>query len=328
MASALRVLWRMLERRGIDPIPLFWETGLDPERLSSPRARYPREEARLAWLRASETVGDPGFGLTAAEVWQPTDFHALGFAFLASTTLRNALNRVVHYHAVVDNTVSYFLVERDDRATFSYQLEHGGFDDPASLEDARWAIVLDACRRVYGTELDPLEVGFVHSDPGSAMGKFYGFFRCPMRFGEPVPSMTFPAEVLDRPLSSANRELALAHDRVLGEFVAKLQRDDIVSRTKSAISDWLPSGDFSSEAVARALHMSPRSLQRKLAAQGTTFRKLLQAVREELAQSYLADGSLTLLEISYLLGFSEQSAFSRAFKRWTGSTPQDFRGPV
>jgi AraC-like DNA-binding protein len=140
--------------------------------------------------------------------------------------------------------------------------------------------------------------------------------------------MTFPAEVLDRPLSSANRELALAHDRVLGEFVAKLQRDDIVSRTKSAISDWLPSGDFSSEAVARALHMSPRSLQRKLAAQGTTFRKLLQAVREELAQSYLADGSLTLLEISYLLGFSEQSAFSRAFKRWTGSTPQDFRGPV
>jgi AraC-like DNA-binding protein len=78
--------------------------------------------------------------------------------------------------------------------------------------------------------------------------------------------------------------------------------------------------------VAAELHMSPRSLQRKLSAENTTFRKLVEAVRQELAESYLADGNTPLMEISYLLGFSAQSAFSRAFKRWTGSTPQEFRG--
>ena len=146
-----------------------------------------------------------------------------------------------------------------------------------------------------------------------------------MRFVAPVSSMTFVAEVLDKPLPASNRELALAQDRVLREFVGKLQQDNIVSRTKSAISESLPSGNFNSEVVAAALHMSPRNLQRKLAAENTSFRKLLEAVRQELAESYLADGSFSLLEISYLLGFSEQSAFSRAFKRWTGFTPQAFR---
>ena len=325
IATALRILWRMLERRDIDPTALFREAGLDPESLSNSRARYPGKEARHAWTRTSEMLGDPGFGLTSAEVWQPTDFHALGFAFLASTTLRNALNRLVRYHSVVDNMVSYSLVERDDHAILSFSIEQGGRDEPAILEDARWAIVLDACRRVYGPDLNPLEVTFLHSDPGSAMGKFYGFFRCPMRFGAPVSSLTFPADVLDRPLSASNRELALAHDRVLSEFVGRLQRDDIVSRTKSAISDWLSSGNFTSEVVAGAMHMSPRSLQRKLAAENTTFRKLVDAVRQELAESYLGDDNFTLKEISYLLGFSEQPSFSRAFKRWTSFTPQEFR---
>lgn len=325
LATAVRTLWRMLERQGIDPSPLFSEAGLDPERLSNLRARYPRKQARLAWTRASQVLGDAGFGLTSAEVWQPTDFHGLGCAFLASTTLRHGLNRLVRYHAVVDDVVSYSVVERNDHAILSCSTEHGGLDEPAILKDARWAIVLDACRRVYGVDLDSLEVTFSHYDPGSAMGKFYGFFRCPVRFGEPVSSITFPAEVLDRPLSASNCELALAHDRVLSEFVGKLQRDDIVSRTKSAISDYLQSGNFTSEVVAGALHMSTRSLQRKLTAEDTTFRKLVEAVRQELVESYLADGSFTLLEISYLLGFSDQPAFSRAFERWTGLTPKEFR---
>ena len=174
IATAFRILWRMLERRGIEPAPLFRAAGLDPGQLSNPRARYPGKQARLAWMRVSEMVDDPGFGLTIAEVWQPTDFHALGFAFLASTTLRNALNRLVRYHAVVDNVVSYSIAERDDRAILSCRTENGGLDEPPILEDARWVVVLDACQRVYGVDLDPLEVAFLHSDPGAAMGKFFG----------------------------------------------------------------------------------------------------------------------------------------------------------
>jgi len=137
--------------------------------------------------------------------------------------------------------------------------------------------------------------------------------------------MTFSAGIIDKTLPASNRELALTLDKTLSEYVVKLHRDDIVSRTTSSISECLLSGKVNCQLVADALHLGPRSLQRKLAAEGTTFSKLVETVRHELAEPYLADGSFTLLEISYLLGFSEQSSFSRAFKRWTGFTPQEFR---
>jgi AraC-like DNA-binding protein len=325
IATAARILWRMLERRGIDPTPLFNEAGLDTENLNDPRVRYSIKQTHLVWTRASEMLGDPGFGLTIAQVWQPGDFHALGCAFLASSTLRCALNRLVRYNALVYGVISYSVVERDDHAILSYSAENGVFNEPAILEDTRWAVVLDACRRVYGEDLDPLEVAFLHSEPDSARDKFSEYFRCPVRFGEPVATMTFPADVLDKPLPASNREVALTLDRTLSEYLAKLQRDDIVSRTRATIGEYLPSGNLTDKVVADALQLSPRTLQRKLAAEDTTFRKLVETVRHELAETYLADGSFTLIEISYMLGFSEQSSFSRAFKRWTGFTPQEFR---
>ena len=325
IATSVRILWRMLERRGVDPTPLFKEVGLDPEKLSNPRARYPADLMRLAWTRAAELMDDPGFGLTIAEVWRPTDFHALGYAFMASITLRKALDRLVRYNAVVDNLVSFSVVERGDRVILSYSAEHSEVNEPAILEDARWAVVLDMCRQAYGMDLDPLDITFLHPEPSTDMGEFFGHFRCPMRFGEPVASMTFPVGVLDNPLPASNRELALAHDRVLTEFVGKLNRDDIVSRVKSAIIENLPSGSLTDKGVADALHMSARTLQRKLAAEDTSFRNLVEVMRRELAESYLADGNLSIIEISYLLGFSEKSSFYRAFKRWTSLTPQEFR---
>jgi len=325
IATAGRILWRMLERRGIDPVPLFKEAGLDSSSLDNPLVRYPIKGAILVWTRASKMLDDPAFGLTIAKVWKPSDFHALGCAFMASTTLRDALNRLVRYNPVVYDVISYSLAEHGGRAILSYKPVHGVLDEPAILEDARWAVVLDACRLVHGADLDPLEVTFWHAEPESGMDEFLEYFRCPLRFDEPVASMTFPSEILDKRLPAANRELALSLDRTLSNYVAKLQRDDIVSRTKSVISDNLPSGNFTSEMVAAELHMSQRSLQRKLVAECTAYRKLVDAVRQELAESYLAEGYFTLTEISYLLGFSSQAAFSRAFKRWTGVTPQEFR---
>ena len=326
IATAGRILWRMLERRGIDPAPLFREAGLDTNILDNPLMRYPAKEASLAWERASEMLDDPAFGLTIAQVWHPSDFHALGCAFMASGTLHDALNRLVRFNPVVYDLVSYSLTEHDNRVKLSYNPVHGKLDEPAILEDTRWAVVLDACRRVYGADLVPLEVSFWHSKPASDMDAFLDYFRCPLRFGEQVASMTFPAELLDRRLPAANRELALALDLTLRNYMAKLQLDGIVSRTKSAIADKLPSGNLTIGAVAAGLYISPRSLQRKLVAEGASYRNLVDAVRRELAESYIANGDMTLVEVSYLLGFSSQAAFSRAFKRWTGLSPNAFRG--
>ena len=325
IATAARILWRMLEHRGIDPTPLFKEAGLDTNSLDNPLVRYPIKEGILAWTRASEMLEDPAFGLTIAKVWQPSDFHALGCAFMASATLRDALNRLIRYNSVVYDVISYSRAERDGRAILSYDPVHDALDEPAILEDTRWAVVLDGCRRIYGADLNPLEVSFWHGEPKSGLEEFLSYFRCPQRFDEPVAKMIFPVDVLNKPLPAANHELALTLDHSLSSYLAKLQHNDIVSRTKTAISNNLPSGNATIQAVAATLHMSPRNLQRKLSAEDTTYRKLVDTVRQEMAESYLTQENFTIAEIGYLTGFSSQAAFARAFKRWTGLTPQDFR---
>jgi AraC-like DNA-binding protein len=109
------------------------------------------------------------------------------------------------------------------------------------------------------------------------------------------------------------------------EYLGKLEKDDIIDRVTAAIIDMLPSGGVADEKVAAQLNMSVRSLQRRLKEVGTTFRTLLETVRKDLAATYVCDPDIELVEVAFLLGFSDQSAFSRAFKRWTGKSPSEAR---
>ena len=129
----------------------------------------------------------------------------------------------------------------------------------------------------------------------------------------------------ETPLPAANRELALANDAILHAYVTELDCSGIVSRVKALIIDHLPSGAPSAETVAKDAYMSARTLQRKLADAGTSYSDVLESVRRELAEQYLADPARSLSEISFLLGFSELSAFSRAFRRWRGQAPSKVR---
>ena len=112
------------------------------------------------------------------------------------------------------------------------------------------------------------------------------------------------------------------------EYLAKLDENDIVQRVKASIIELLPDGKMSDTRVAETLYMSNRTLQRKLEEQGTTFYNILTEIRKEMALKYLKDSQLTLTELSFQLGFSEMSSFSRAFKNWTGQSPREYRSSV
>jgi AraC-like DNA-binding protein len=122
-----------------------------------------------------------------------------------------------------------------------------------------------------------------------------------------------------------NKALARSNDQVLDGMLRQLTESDIVSKIKRLVIDALPSGAPSEESIAEALHISPRTLNRRLADQDTSYRELLSEVRRDMAEKYIADPTIPIAEISYLLGFSEVSSFSRAFKRWTGEPPGTFR---
>ena len=137
--------------------------------------------------------------------------------------------------------------------------------------------------------------------------------------------MIFPLHVVNKQLTSSNPQLAQINDQVMLNYLADLDKEDIVQQVKVAIIDQLPSGNVTDETISKAVFTSQRSLQRRLSEKGTTFKTILTEVRKDLALKYIHDRKLTLTEISFMLGFSEMSSFSRAFKRWTGESPKEFR---
>ena len=324
LASVSRILARLLEHYQISPEAVFREAGLDPALMDEPRGRYRVKATIAAWAKAEERIGNPCFGLKAAEYWHAPDMHALGYAFLASSTLRTALERIARYVAVVNDLGTFAVDDDGERVIFSHRFLGTDLMAPPPFEDARWALVLGMCRESYSETLTPVEVRLRHPET-PCKGDYARVFRCPVHFGAETSAILFSRADLDHPLPAANRELARANDQILSDFLAALTEDDLITQVKEALTHELPSGSPTDESIARTVHLSTRTLQRRLAAAGTSYAQLLDGVRRELAEQYVTDPSRSLSEITFLLGFSELSAFSRAFKRWTGKAPTAVR---
>jgi AraC-like DNA-binding protein len=149
-------------------------------------------------------------------------------------------------------------------------------------------------------------------------------FGCPVRFAAPRNALEFAAGDLDEPLPAGNAELARGNDEVLVRYLARLEDTRVAARVQRALLAALPDGAPRKSAIARALGLSARSLQRRLAAEGTSFSALLADARISLARTYVAEARLSVTEIAFVLGFADLSTFSRAFKRWTGLAPRQY----
>jgi AraC-like DNA-binding protein/HAMP domain-containing protein len=322
LATAGRILHQLLQRNGLDADALYLECGLDPIKLDDARARYPLERNRALWRLAHERIKDPCWGLAAGEVWRPTDFHALGCAFLASRTLESALIRLERFYRIVIQDVALQVTADQDHYSITYAPPSPDADIPP-LQDTRWSVILRMCREAYGPDLPLHEVQLTH--PWQACG-YEQYFGCPVRYESDRSGLTFPLEAMRRPLRAMNQEMARASDRILSDFDRCLADTSIRGRVRRAVLDALPSGKPSATSVAKGLALAPRTLQRKLQEEGTTFQEVSDTVRKELAQQYVQSGEYDLGAVTYLTGFATLSAFSRAYKGWTGRTPSEDRG--
>jgi AraC-like DNA-binding protein len=187
------------------------------------------------------------------------------------------------------------------------------------------AILIDACRLSLGEEFSPQRVCLQHPPPSCRDRFARYFFGCQPEFDASNFLLSFDKAALDQPLPTGNAEVARANDQVILRYLAELNRSDLVMRVKVALIEGLPSGHVSKEQVSESLGVSLRTLQRRLHDEGTGFKQLLDETRRELADGYIKNPQVSLGEITYLLGFSEASNFSRAFKRWTGNSPAEFR---
>jgi AraC-like DNA-binding protein len=316
-------LWKTIESYGFDPQSLFAAEGYKVTLPIDPSIRLSYEKIDRIRARAVEVCGDEAFGIRSATVYSASQLGALGYAWQASLTLRKAFQRLERFVRLVNEKAVVLLKDVDGCLLVSLKV-NAPSECVTARDDGALAIVTMMSRVVCGDRFRLQAVNFQHAAPRD-LKPYFEYFGCQLNFDQAENQLLIPTAISDEYLVGANPELALLNDQVITRRLALMDRSDIVTRVKSALREQLPNGNISDDSVAASLHMSVRTLHRKLAEVNHSFRGLLVEVRRSLAELYILDNSLTLTEISLLLGFSEPSSFSRAFRSWTGSAPSEIR---
>lgn len=324
LAANTLSMWRALESYGIDPAAMFRRAGLDPDKLHDPNARYRDANIMKLWQLTLEETKDPYIGFRVASFWHPSEAHALGYAWLASSTLKDALERTVRYIRIVSDQARLTLEESEEEFRLIVDDPAGDYPTPVEDIDASFAVVVQLCRTCLGESFNPLRITMRRPEPPDP-SLFAEYFRAPIQYSGNEDSICFDNADALAALPTANAEVARSNDKIIQHYLARFDRSNVGMQVRAKLTEQLSSGHVCQESVADALHMSLRSLQRRLKEEGTSYKALVDETRRELAAHYMAESHLSINEITYLLGFSEPSNFSRAFRRWTGKSPSDYR---
>lgn len=297
--------------------------------LGEPPAPTERFVALKRWQallqRAREL--DPGpkatFTLRLARGIAPRHFGIVGFAALASSTLAEALQRLERHHRAIYDVNLAQVRSCAEGLCIEWGVERGR--PGALVDETAIAALMQLTREFTGRPVRALAVDFVNPRPADVR-PYEDFFGGPVRFSQPSTRVVLAARDLALPLRGADAALLALLDaqaeRLLQEVAAVTGP---VAVWRQALVGLIRSGRTQLADLADSLQMSPRSLQRRLADHGHSFQTLLSQTRQQLAEAYLRDASVELAEVALLLGYSEQSAFTRAFRQWTGQAPLQWR---
>ena len=329
LASVMYGLDDYLRERGADPETILGRAELTAADLTDPERRVPLIRfLRLLEICADE-LGDPHFGLRFGTQYDPRHAGVVGNVALASRTVRSALQTIGRYlPTMVDSAVYGLEVEGGMAFSYSYYI------DPLMMtyrqkNDWGVAFVCNVIRLGLGEpNWAPAEVVLPQLAAESAAGRRerMGLLRAKVRSGQPWAGIRFDAELLERPMKTADAaiERLMRHYGDLQLAGLETQRDEL-ERLRRSVAQLVVAGDSSVERLAQSLGWSVRTLQRRLAAQGLNYSDVLAQVRKTLALNLLENPSLGISQIAYVLGYSEVSTFNHAFRRWVGQPPRDYR---
>lgn len=323
-ARALLPLLSGLRALGHDAGRLLEATGIDPAALEEPDARVPMSAGVGLLALAADETGDECIGLHLAEHADLRTVDVHYYAMLASATLAEGYRRLSRFQRLIHETSRVDVVVEGEATTLRHVLP-GGLAAPRHTAEFLLAAWVRTGRLAAARDWSPLGVRFAHAAPGDVR-EHERFFRAPVVFSSGENAVRLGASVLALPCAGADAALAALVDRhaawrlppgpVPGTFA---------DRVRGVLVELLRDGEPRAAATAARLKMSVRTLTRTLTAEGTSYRALLDQLRHELAGRHLADPRTSIGEVAFLVGFSELSAFHRAFKRWTGQTPAEFR---
>ncbi len=311
-----------LKARGVDADSLLVRAGLDPALIDQAGARYPTRAMTRFWELAVAAT-EPSLSLEVPRYVRPATMNALGASLGVSRTLGDALLRMARYSRLVTDAADIALELDGPRANVVYRVPVTDLPLANAAYEAFMATAVGLSRLMTGHSRGLLACEFRHPAPVDP-SPYQRFFGCEVRFQQARNRLVFDAATLAAPLPGADDAVARRYDTAAAEYLARFDAQPMAQRVRELLIRQLPSGEPTRAAIAAALHLTPRTLLRRLAAEHTHWKALLNEVRRELALSYLRQGR-SAAEITYLLGFGNPSNFTRAFHRWAQQSPSGWR---
>src|ERR1035437_687326 len=326
-AAWLRGVAGMFEAEGLDPLALFAAARLDPKCLADPNARDAADGISVLWGLAVAQSGKPNLGLTRELAARFGNIDLVGYAMASSPTLLAGLQAMSNAMALVSDAAT-FSVEKSDHG-YLLLLGHVGNKRPVPRQRTEFGLLTlqMLCNWLTRRELKPLVVGFAFPLPQD-LGPYLNAFQSELRFNQTTTFLLLKEEDLTMALPSHNPTMLAMHEQLIADRLLDLGTQGIAEQVRRHLMARLKSGDPRREEIASLLCMTDRTLQRRLNAEQTCFKNLLEEVRVGLAQKYLADNRISLAQVSDLLGFVNQSNFFRACKRWFGMPPRLYRSQM
>jgi AraC-like DNA-binding protein len=321
---AVQPLVAALDARGHGGRDLLVASGIDPALLRDVDGTLPQRAVMRFWQCAAEHTRDEAIGLHLAEAAPLDSFEVHCYALKGSASLRDAFERACRYQRLIHETTRLELLELDGQAVLQHALPDGQAvpRQPAEFLAALW---VRFGRLIAGAGWSPQWVRFAHAAPPS-LEEHERVFGCRPRFAAGATAIGIDPQSLDRPNQQAAPALVSMLDRYAQDAIERMPaHDNLSARLREWLSTQLVGAEAGAEGAARAMHVSVRSLHRLLREEGTSYRDLLDRLRRDRATALLSHPRYSVGEVAFLLGFAELSSFYRAFKRWTGQTPVDFR---
>jgi AraC-like DNA-binding protein len=313
------------EGAGLDRQALTIGAGLGGFDLNHPDGRVPVATQVALWTAIRRSIADWGFGIGLGASLRARELGLLGYAIYFSSTLRGALRRLVRYGEIFNEAVRFRFERPGAHAILVVECPFGPLSEMQYALDARIAGLLAVAREITGVDVVPASVAFEYERPPSTIAHSQ-FFRCPVSFGAPTSRLSFKPRDLELPIPRGDEQVAGYLSQHAETVLRTLTKSGNVTHSvRSAIWAQLSEGRPTIQAVAAALRLSARTLQRQLADERTSFSAELDHVRSQMAIAALRDRSMPIDEVAFLLGYAEPSSFYRAFHRWTGRTPHKYR---
>ena len=326
LASAATGIGSFIERMGGDIDRIFGNSGISPDMAGSPTLKVKLRDYCGLFEQAAKRTGHDNFGLWFGQQFRPRDLGLWGYAVVSSPTLGSAIENLVglfHYHQ--ESSVMGLSRTELGLTRLSYQITASDIVERRQDAELSLGMFLNVIREACGVSWSPEEVYFEHPRP-EAWKEHEDAFGAPCYFSQKTNALVFRPEILDRPMPGRDLKLLTMMRTCLESLGSRRDMgDSIYDRVRTAIRVNLPTGQPSLETVAAELRLPLSAILRELTARNATFKDTLESVRQDLALMYLRQRQMPLTEIALLLGYSELSAFTRAFTRWAGKSPSVFR---